>query len=84
MPKNYRIVKIGIGAGNKDFDHANILRAMLIEEEEEEKTDGLELLETNLDDCTGEALGYTCLLYTSRIYKNRILKDNHTRKVWMP
>ena len=32
---------------------------MLIEEEEEEKTDGLELLETNLDDCTGEALGYT-------------------------
>ena len=59
MPKNYRIVKIGIGAGNKDFDHANILRAMLIEEEEEEKTDGLELLETNLDDCTGEALGYT-------------------------
>ncbi len=59
MPKNYRIVKIGIGAGNKDFDHANILRAMLIEEEEEEKTDGLELLETNLDDCTGEVLGYT-------------------------
>lgn len=58
MPKNYRIVKIGIGAGNKDFDHANILRAMLIEEEEEEKTDSLELLETNLDDCTGEALGY--------------------------
>lgn len=59
MPKNYRIVRIGIGAGNKDFDHANILRAMIIEEEEEEKTDSLELLETNLDDCTGEALGYT-------------------------
>lgn len=62
MPKNYRIVKIGIGAGNKDFDHANILRAMIIEEEEEEeeeKTDSLELLETNLDDCTGEVLGYT-------------------------
>ena len=51
--------KIGIGAGNKDFDHANILRAMIIEEEEEEKTDSLELLETNLDDCTGEVLGYT-------------------------
>lgn len=59
MPKNYRIVRIGIGAGNKDFDHANILRAMIIEEEEEEKTDSLEVLETNLDDCTGEALGYT-------------------------
>ncbi len=60
MPENYRIVKIGIGAGNKDFDHANILRAMLIEDAEEEgKADSLELLETNLDDCTGEALGYT-------------------------
>ena len=32
---------------------------MIIEEEEEEKTDSLELLETNLDDCTGEVLGYT-------------------------
>ena len=37
-----------------------------IEEEEEEKTDGLELLETNLDDCTGEALGYTIRLFISR------------------
>ena len=51
-----RLLGIGYGAGKKDFPHANILRAMLFEEEEREET--LWMLETNLDDCTGEALGY--------------------------
>lgn len=31
---NFRIAKIGIGAGNKDFPHANILRAMLLDKTE--------------------------------------------------
>lgn len=51
-----RIVQTGVGAGKKDFSHANILRAMIFEEEEQEET--LWMLETNLDDCSGEALGY--------------------------
>jgi len=51
-----RLLGIGCGAGKKEFPHANILRAMLFEEEEEEES--LWMLETNLDDCTGEALGY--------------------------
>lgn len=61
LPEYYKIKKVGIGAGNKDFKNANILRAMLIEEEEEsQKPDGDSMvkLETNLDDCTGEALGF--------------------------
>lgn len=53
-----RLLGIGTGAGKKDFPHANILRAMLFEENEagEER---LWMLETNVDDCTGEALGFT-------------------------
>lgn len=57
LPEHYTIKKIGIGAGNKDFKNANILRAMLIEPAEETR-DVMWQLETNLDDCTGEALGF--------------------------
>lgn len=52
-----RLLGIGTGAGKKDFPHANILRAMLFEENEAGK-ERLWMLETNVDDCTGEALGY--------------------------
>ena len=58
LPERYIIEKIGVGAGNKDFKNANILRAMILRPQEE-KRDVLWKLETNIDDCTGEALGYT-------------------------
>lgn len=60
-PRAFSIQKIGIGAGKKDFPKANILRAMLIEPEEQEE---IWELQSNIDDCTGEALGYCmeCLL----------------------
>lgn len=58
LPAHYTIEKIGIGAGNKDFKQANILRAMILCPKEE-KPETLWKLETNIDDCTGEALGYT-------------------------
>lgn len=57
LPRDYRIAKIGIGAGNKEFRQANILRAMLIEEAEE-TADRMWKLETNIDDSSGEALGF--------------------------
>lgn len=52
-----KLLATGTGAGKKDFSHANILRAMLFEEAEvfEER---FWMLETNIDDCTGETLGY--------------------------
>ena len=64
LPTGCRIRKTGMGAGNKEFRQANVLRAMLLEEEETpeprliEKPSGMWVLETNLDDCTGEMLGF--------------------------
>ena len=104
LPKQYQIEKIGIGAGNKDFAHANILRAMLltdktVEELKEgiysevikemgellgDKTGEVEtgkdghdessmwVMEANLDDCTGEALGYAM----------EVLLEAGARDVW--
>lgn len=54
-PSRFRVKKIGLGAGKREFPKANILRAMLIEEEPEGE---LWLLESNIDDCSGEVLGY--------------------------
>ena len=53
-----QILKTGIGAGKKEFKQANVLRAMiLLEEEEADKEDKMWVLESNIDDSTGEALG---------------------------
>lgn len=52
----YVIKAIGIGAGTKEFAHANILRAMLIEEQT--GSDDVWVLETNVDDLSGEQLGF--------------------------
>lgn len=69
LPEHYIIEKIGVGAGNKDFKNANILRAMLIRKTEDRQKQSyneekLWILETNMDDCTGEALGFVmeCLM----------------------
>ena len=58
LPSSCRLLKVGMGAGNKMFKQANVLRAMLLEtSQEEDRT--MWVLETNLDDCTGEMLGLT-------------------------
>lgn len=58
LPEAFTIKKLGMGAGKRAYDRPGILRAMLIEEETEEN-DRIYKLETNIDDCTGESLGYT-------------------------
>lgn len=58
LPETFSIVKIGIGAGKREYEKASILRAMVLEVEEEKKKDFICKLETNIDDCTGENLGF--------------------------
>ncbi len=54
------IRQIGYGAGTKDFpERANILRVFVGELTESPDVDEVLLLETNLDDVSGEILGYT-------------------------
>ena len=55
LPAEYKIEKTGIGLGKRDFGRANILRAMILEETLDPEQ--MYVLETNIDDATGEALG---------------------------
>ena len=56
LPAGAVIQKVGIGAGKKEMEHANILRAMLftLPPQPEEVWE----LSCNIDDSTGEMLGY--------------------------
>lgn len=61
LPKAFRIVRMGLGAGKRAYtERTNILRAYFIEGNAmEEGKDEIVKLETDIDDSTGEALGYT-------------------------
>ena len=59
LPESYVIKAIGVGAGKKDYNNSNILRAYLIQEAERQKVEKILSLEINIDDCSGETIGYT-------------------------
>ena len=66
LPEDFTILKTGLGAGKRNYERPSLLRAMLIEEkkvpaavkESGAAGDGIVKLESNIDDCTGEQLGY--------------------------
>ena len=68
LPDRMRIRKTGYGAGKRTYAIPSLLRVMLLEETPAEETcvpetgaiteDGIWKLESNLDDCSGEVLGY--------------------------
>jgi len=49
--------RVGYGAGFQDFSHPNVLRATLGQSDEGLLQDDVQVLETNVDDVTGEVLG---------------------------
>lgn len=51
---------VGVGVGSKEFAAANILRAFAGESEPMQNNDEVTELRCNLDDMTGEAVGYAC------------------------
>lgn len=52
------ILQIGYGAGQREFPNAGVLRAVLCETREDSLHDQIVLLETNIDDCSSEVLGF--------------------------
>lgn len=70
LPETFEIQKIGIGAGKRQYECSGILRAMIISEsteqakgrnpkaENQETKDTIIKMETNIDDCSGEVLGF--------------------------
>lgn len=61
------VESIGYGAGQADFDHPNLLRLVVGQatgdassSSDAFETDRITLLETNLDDATGESIGHCC------------------------
>ncbi len=56
LPENYTVKAVGLGAGKKDFPHANILRVMHLDVAQAEEK--LWRLESNIDDSTPQALAF--------------------------
>ena len=63
LPDTFTVAKVGLGAGKREQSMPSLLRSMLLEVPEEPvpapwEEDTIWKLETDLDDCTGEALGH--------------------------
>lgn len=57
LPAGFTIEKVGLGAGKRTYRIPSILRAMVINVNDC-RNDTICKLETNIDDCPGEALGF--------------------------
>ena len=62
LPEKFVIVKTGLGAGKREYEIPSILRAMILEpcgqKQQDVLADRIWKLECDMDDCTGEQLGY--------------------------
>lgn len=58
LPDVFTVERIGMGAGKRNYDRPSMLRAMLIRPDTSKNRDRICRLETNIDDSSGECLGY--------------------------
>ena len=66
LPSKFTIDKIGIGAGKREYEVPSMLRAMEITPSVGSDNDTVVKLETDIDDCPAEELGYVMeLLYAA-------------------
>ena len=75
LPRQYKILKSGLGAGKRDYERPSLLRASLIEEAlgSAEQDEVVELM-TNIDDSSAEMLGFTL----ERLYAEGALEAWYT------
>lgn len=67
LPQSFKILGIGLGAGKRQYERPSILRALMIEDNAQKnsvnsnalQTDCICQLRSDIDDCSGEFLGYT-------------------------
>ena len=79
LPPSFVIKKAGLGAGKRIYtERSGILRAFLIQGEENEGRDKVVKLETDIDDCSGEVLGYVM----KKLFKAGA-KDVHYAPIFM-
>ena len=57
LPRTMKVTGVGMGAGKRKYDRPSILRAIMFEETGDRDEEILKL-ECNMDDCTGEFLGF--------------------------
>lgn len=71
LPGSFKIESVGVGAGKRESERSGLLRAMIIHPTETEQA---VKLECNVDDCTGEALGFAM----ERLYAAGAREVNYT------
>lgn len=74
LPDTFIVRRVGMGGGKRNYERPSILRAMLIQAETEQRGEDIYKLETNIDDCTGEMLGFVM----ERLFENGAVDVNYT------
>ena len=59
LPEHFKIIKTGVGLGKREIGQANMLRAMIIKDDDIGSINNhIYVIECNIDDASGEELGF--------------------------